>query len=66
VGGGNGEAAGGPEQEPWTMMMEHPVRTFQGAFHMNPDYMHWYGWAELKKTSADINDEATRLREEKK
>jgi len=19
------------------------MRTFEGAFHMNPDYMHWYG-----------------------
>jgi hypothetical protein len=25
------------------------MRTFQGAFHMNPDYALWYGWSEMVK-----------------
>ena len=39
---------------------------FQGAFHMNPDYMHWYGWAPMKETLQKIKDEAAKLRAEKK
>jgi hypothetical protein len=35
------------------------VKTWHGAYHMNPDYAHWYGWAELNMTLADIADEAT-------
>lgn len=52
------------EQQLWTMFMESRMRTFEGGFHMNPDYMHWYGWAEMKKAQADISDEAARLRAE--
>ncbi len=40
------------------------MRTFQGAFHNSPDYMHWYGWAPLKETDRRITDEAARLRAE--
>lgn len=35
------------------------VKTWHGAYHMNPDYTHWYGWAELNLDLADIGDEAT-------
>jgi len=52
------------EQKLYTMFLEHRMRSFQGAFHMNPDYQHWYGWAELKRDLAEIKDEASRLRAE--
>jgi hypothetical protein len=38
------------------------VKTWQGAYHMNPDYAHWYGWAETNLTFTDIADEATKTR----
>jgi len=31
---------------------------------MNPDYQHWYGWAELKKDLAEIKHEAEMLRKQ--
>ncbi len=52
------------EQKLYVMFLEHRMRTFQGAFHMNPDYMHWYGWAEMKRDLAEIRHEAERLRRE--
>jgi hydroxylamine dehydrogenase len=52
------------EQKLYVMLMEHRMRTFQGAFHMNPDYQHWYGWAEMKRDLAEIKAEAAQLRAE--
>jgi len=52
------------EQKLYVMLMEHRMRTFQGAFHMNPDYMHWYGWAEMKTDLVEIKAEAGSLRAE--
>ncbi|MGC8653871.1 MAG: ammonia-forming cytochrome c nitrite reductase subunit c552 [Candidatus Kryptoniota bacterium] len=52
------------EQKLYTMFLEHRMRSFQGAFHMNPDYMHWYGWAELKRDLVEIKSEAAQLRRE--
>ncbi|MBI5892831.1 MAG: hypothetical protein HZB79_04135 [Deltaproteobacteria bacterium] len=46
------------------MFLEHRMRAFQGAFHANPDYMHWYGWAEMKRDLAEIREEAGKLRKE--
>jgi len=46
------------------MLMEYRMRAFQGAFHNNPDYSHWYGWAPLVETAARIEAEAARLRAE--
>lgn len=40
------------------------MRSYQGAFHMNPDYQHWYGWAEMKRDLAEIRAEAKALRAE--
>ncbi len=60
------EAKSSIEQELYLMFLEYRMRTFQGAFHMNPDYMHWYGWAPMKETLQKIKDEAARLRAEKK
>ena len=50
------------EQKLYVMLMEHRMRNFQGAFHMNPDYQHWYGWAEMKRDLAEIRAEAKALR----
>ncbi len=50
------------EQKLYVMFLEHRMRSFQGAFHMNPDYMHWYGWAELKRDLVEIRREAEQLR----
>ncbi|MGQ9732936.1 MAG: multiheme c-type cytochrome [Candidatus Zipacnadales bacterium] len=54
------------EQELYIMFMEYRMRTFQGAFHMNPDYQHWYGWAPMNKSLVDIRMEAQRMRDEVK
>ena len=51
------------EQKLYLMFMEYRMRTFQGAFHMNPDYSHWYGWAEMKKTLAEMKELAREMRE---
>lgn len=50
------------EQKLYVMFLEHRMRTFQGAFHMNPDYQHWYGWAEMKRDLAEIRHEAEEIR----
>jgi hypothetical protein len=52
------------EQTLWTMFLEHRMRAFQGAFHMNPDYQHWHGWAEMKRDLVEIKAEAAQLRRE--
>lgn len=58
------DAETGIEQELWVMFLEYRMRTFQGAFHMNPDYMHWYGWSPMKETLAKIREEAKKMRAE--
>ena len=52
------------EQKLYVMFLEHRMRSFQGAFHMNPDYQHWYGWAEMKRDLAEIKHEAEMLRKQ--
>jgi len=59
------EAKSSVEQDLYVMFMEYRMRAFQGAFHINPDYMHWYGWAPMKETLQKIKDEAAKLRAEK-
>lgn len=46
------------EQTLYVMFLEHRMRAFQGAFHMNPDYVTWYGLAEMKKDLVEIKKEA--------
>ncbi len=58
------EAKSSIEQDLYLIFLEYRMRAFQGAFHANPDYMHWYGWAPLKETVQRIEDEAARLRGE--
>ena len=60
------EAKTGMEQELYLIFLEYRQRTFQGAFHNNPDYMHWYGWAKVKEAAARIKEEAARVRAEHK
>jgi hypothetical protein len=56
------EAKSSVEQELYVMFLEYRMRAFQGAFHMNPDYMHWYGWAAMKEALARIKDDAEKMR----
>jgi len=50
------------EQKLYEMFLEHRMRTFEGAFHMSPDYMHWYGWAPMKTTLVEIKEDSERIR----
>ncbi len=50
------------EQTLYVMFLEHRMRAFQGAFHMNPDYVTWYGYAELRKDLVEIRHEAAAMR----
>ena len=52
------------EQTLYVMFLEHRMRAFQGAFHMNPDYVTWYGLAEMKKDLVEIRAEAERMERE--
>jgi hydroxylamine dehydrogenase len=52
-----------PEQKLFVMFLEHRMRTFQGAFHANPDYALWYGWSEMVRDLAEIREAARDLRE---
>jgi hydroxylamine dehydrogenase len=56
------EAQSSIEQELYTMFMEYRMRAFQGAFHNNPDYLHWYGWAAMKEALQRIEDDAASIR----
>lgn len=58
------EAKTAAEQELYLIFLEYRMRAFQGAFHANPDYMHWYGWAKVKEAAARIKEDAERLRKE--
>lgn len=50
------------EQRLFEMHLKHRMRTFQGAFHNNPDYALWYGWSEMKRDLAEIRHDAEELR----
>jgi hydroxylamine dehydrogenase len=60
------EAKSSAEQELYLIFLEYRQRAFQGAFHANPDYMHWYGWAKVKEAATRIKEDAERMRKEKK
>ena len=60
------EAKSSVEQELYLIFLEYRQRAFQGAFHANPDYMHWYGWAKVKEASARIKEDAERMRKERR
>ncbi len=53
------------EQTLYLMFMDHRMKSFQGGFHINPDYATWYGYANLKKDVVEIKDLAKKMRTEK-
>ena len=50
------------EQRLFEMHLKHRMRAFQGAFHANPDYALWYGWSEMVRDLADIQEMADEMR----
>ncbi|UCF72062.1 MAG: cytochrome C [Deltaproteobacteria bacterium] len=50
------------EQVLLKMYLKHRMRTYQGGFHVNPDYAYWYGWAAMTKDLAEIREMAVDLR----
>ena len=54
------------EQRLFVMFLEHRMRTFQGAFHSNPDYALWYGWSEMQRDLTEIKTRASEMREKAK
>ena len=50
------------EQDLFVMFLKHRMRTFQGAFHANPDYSLWYGWSEMVRDLTKIKEEAENMR----
>ncbi|MGB8657770.1 MAG: multiheme c-type cytochrome [Candidatus Zixiibacteriota bacterium] len=51
------------EQKLFVMYLEHRMRTFEGAFHANPDYAFWYGWSEMQRDLSEIKEMANQMRE---
>src|SRR5512136_2009858 len=54
------------EQKLFVMFLEHRMRTFQGTFHVNPDYALWYGWSEMQRGLTEIKEKAAEMREKNK
>ena len=50
------------EQKLFVMFLEHRMRTFEGAFHANPDYAFWYGWSEMQRYLTEIKEKAAEMR----
>ena len=50
------------EQVLFQMYMKDRMRTYQGFYHMNPDYAYWYGWAMMTKDLAHIKELAAEMR----
>ena len=50
------------EQKLFVMFSEHRMRTFQGTFHMNPDYAFWYGWSAMQRDLTEIKELAEEMR----
>ena len=44
------------EQHLYDMFMDYRMKTFQGAFHINPDYTTWYGYAKMKQALAQMKE----------
>jgi hypothetical protein len=49
------------EQKLFLLFLKHRMRAFQGAFHANPDYAFWYGWAAMKMELTEIKELAERM-----
>ncbi|MFA6384909.1 MAG: multiheme c-type cytochrome [Candidatus Omnitrophota bacterium] len=52
------------EKTLFLMFKEYRMRTFQGAFHNNPDYTFWYGWSAMQQALTDIKEMARGLRKD--
>lgn len=50
------------DQVLFEMYMKHRMRTYQGVFHINPDYTYWYGWAMMTKDLGEIKELAKTMR----
>ncbi len=50
------------EEVLYEMFMDHRMKTFQGAFHLNYDYSTWYGYAKLQKDLVEIKELAQHMR----
>jgi len=59
------DAATPIEHRLFLMFLKHRMRTFQGAFHSNPDYAFWYGWSAMKMDLAEIKQLAKQMRSAK-
>ena len=44
------------DQVLFKMYMKHRMRTYQGQFHVNPDYAYWYGWAQMTNDLGEIEE----------
>lgn len=52
----------GIEAEFFEMYKYGLIHAWKGAYHMNPDYAHWYGWAQLNLQLEKIKGEDRTLR----
>ena len=52
------------EQTLFVMFFKYRMRTFQGAFHSNPDYTFWYGWSEMQRSLTEIKTMAAEMRKD--
>lgn len=62
TGGGDTSKLSFIEQVLFQMYMKDRMRTYQGFFHMNPDYAYWYGWAMMTKSLGEIQELAATMR----
>jgi len=62
TGGGDMENLSSIDQTLLELFMKHRMRTYQGQFHVNPDYAYWYGWAMMTQGLGKIQAEAKKLR----
>jgi hypothetical protein len=62
TGGGDMNGLSFVDQVLFQMYMKHRMRTYQGFFHVNPDYAYWYGWAMMVKDLGEIKELAMTMR----
>ena len=62
TGGGNLNKLSHIDQILLKMYLKHRMRTFQGFFHINPDYAYWYGWAAMVEDLGKIEETARLMR----
>lgn len=62
TGGGDTKKLSAIDQTLLEMYLKHRMRTFQGFFHVNPDYAYWYGWSAMVKDLGEIQETAKIMR----